>query len=177
VVDKKKFKIQNSKVKMTRQNSKLFISNSPQETQNLAKDLLNSFNSHLICLYGELGSGKTTFVQGLAKSLGIKKRIISPTFIIIKGYQIPEARGKKGNCQLAAGRFLTFYHIDLYRVASKNNIEVLGLEELWSDLKNLIIIEWPEKIENILPKKRIDIKFNYEGKNKRKICVVYRHQQ
>ena len=143
------------------------ISSSVEETQKLAKKILPSLkNKNLICLYGSLGSGKTTFVQGLAQALGIKKRIISPTFILAREYKI--AKFSNPNFQ-----FSKFFHIDCYRVSSEKDIRSIDLIELLSDPKNLIIIEWAEKIKKILPKERIDIKFKHINENKRKITIIH----
>jgi len=131
------------------------ITNSFEETQKLGADFARKINSiSVIALYGNLGSGKTTFIQGLAKGLGIKSKIISPTFIIMRTYQI---------------NFKFFYHVDLYRIKDEKDIEELGLTEIMNDTQNIVVIEWPEKIEKILPKKRIDIYFEYLDENKRKI--------
>jgi tRNA threonylcarbamoyladenosine biosynthesis protein TsaE len=101
-----------------------------------------------------LGSGKTTFVQGLAEGLGIKQRIISPTFIIMRSYE----SGSKN-----------FYHVDLYRIESEQDVEGLGLLEFMNDPQNIVVIEWPEKIKNLLPSMRIDIIFNYIDEERREI--------
>lgn len=111
---------------------KSIITKSIKETQNFGKGLAKEIKSGgVVCLYGDLGAGKTTLVQGIARGLGIKKRVTSPTFILMRSY----------------GRV---YHIDLYRL---DHARDLGLEELWQDPKNILLIEWPEKIEDILPKK------------------------
>ena len=110
---------------------------------NLAKDLKGG---DVLCLYGNLGSGKTTFTQGLAKGLGIKRRIISPTFIIIRKYQINN---------------LNFYHIDLYRTGSLEDLIGLGIPEILEDKENIIVVEWAEKLSDLVPFKRTDIFFNY----------------
>jgi len=148
--------------------SESFISHSPSETQFLAHKILKLLRLpklNVVCLYGELGSGKTTFVQGLAKALGIKKRILSPTFILIREYHIP----KFALCTL---HFALFYHVDCYRVESEGDFKSISLQELWSSPKNLVVIEWAEKIKNILPKKRIDIKFEYLAEPKRRITLA-----
>lgn len=143
------------------------ISSSVKETQKLAKKILPSLkNKNLICLYGSLGSGKTTFVQGLAQALGIKKRIISPTFILAREHEIKGSKFKKL-------KSVKLIHIDCYRVSSEKDIRSIDLIELWSDPKNLIIIEWAEKIKKILPKERIDIKFKHIDENKRKITIIH----
>jgi tRNA threonylcarbamoyladenosine biosynthesis protein TsaE len=97
-------------------------------------------------LYGELGSGKTTFVQGFARGLGIQEKVLSPTFVIMKSYPIPRAQRM-------------FYHIDCYRIKDEQNLLALGWKEIVSDPRNLVLIEWPERIQNILPKDAISISF------------------
>lgn len=127
----------------------------------------------VIALYGDLGSGKTTFVQGLAKGLGVEQRIISPTFIIIRKYAIkfkihPDLIGTKFK-----NRIKNFYHIDLYRINKEDDIKGLEIEEILKNPNNVLAIEWPEKIENLLPKERINISFEYLDENKRKIIIDY----
>lgn len=135
------------------------ITKSAQETQKTAKVLaqeilerLEDHNALVIGLQGELGSGKTTFVQGLAKGLGIKSSITSPTFVILKRY-------KK-----------YFYHIDCYRIQSKDLLD-LDFKEIIEQPKNVIIIEWAERVKKILPADTLWIKFDYLDKNKRKITL------
>ena len=99
-----------------------------------------------VCLYGELGSGKTTFVQGFAKGLGITSRLLSPTFIIVRRYQIPQSQG-----------FL--YHLDLYRV-EESDLEEFAISDILSDLNSFVVVEWAEKLGVWMPKKRLDIKFS-----------------
>lgn len=152
------------------------ITNSYEETQKLGSDFARKIvsvsaqiNSGIVlALYGDLGSGKTTFVQGLAKSLGVKSKIISPTFIIMRSYQII-LNSQFPTCRRGRSILNYFYHIDLYRIQDEKDIEELGLIELLDDPQNIIAIEWPEKIEKILSKKRINIYFEYMDDNKRKI--------
>ncbi len=132
--------------------NKTFTTNNSEETQELGEDFAKSLRAgDVVCLYGDLGSGKTTFVQGLAKGLGVKEKIISPTFIIIRTYPLKN-----------------FYHIDLYRIEN-NDLQGLGLEEILNNLQNIVVVEWAEKLKKYLPQKRIDIKFSYEKEKKRKI--------
>lgn len=133
------------------------ISKSPQETSELGKKLAGK--AKIICLYGDLGSGKTTFVQGFAKGLGIVSRLLSPTFIIVRRYEIP----KSG---------LFFYHIDLYRIQRKEDIEGLGLGEILRDPSAIIIIEWAEKLKDFLPILRQVIKFTVLPDGNREIQFV-----
>ncbi len=100
----------------------------------------------ILCLWGELGSGKTTFVQGLARGLGITSRLLSPTFIIVRRYEIP-----------ATGRWL--YHLDLYRIKGQEDVVTLGFSDMAHEPKSLTVVEWPEKLGDVLPKRRIDIRF------------------
>lgn len=149
---------------------KIFITNSFEETQNLGKELATTLKGgELIALYGNLGGGKTTFVQGLALGLGIKRRIISPTFIIIRTYEINNQKSIIKNQEL---RPKTFYHIDLYRTETSDDIRGLGIDEIIGNSNNIIVVEWAEKMKDFLPKKRIDIYFEYLDENKRKIKFI-----
>jgi tRNA threonylcarbamoyladenosine biosynthesis protein TsaE len=98
-------------------------------------------------LQGNLGGGKTTFLQGFAKGLGIKEKILSPTFVVLKYFKITKSKFKK------------FYHIDCYRLKNENDILELGFEGIISNPENIVAIEWPEKIKKVLPKDTIYIKF------------------
>lgn len=150
-----------------RMNKKVFITESSRETQRIGKEFakrlqldkgvtLSKKGASVIALYGDLGSGKTTFVQGVAEGLGIKRRIISPTFIIVRTYKL-EAK--------------SFYHIDLYRIEGQKDIENLGIEEIVKDPRNIVVIEWAERMRGLLPRTRIDIGFFYENINKRRIEI------
>jgi tRNA threonylcarbamoyladenosine biosynthesis protein TsaE len=135
------------------------ITKSTAETQKLGKRIgADLRGGGILALTGELGSGKTTFVQGLAKGLKIKQRIISPTFIIVRKY-----RAKAKN----------FYHVDLYRLEGDlgSEIENLGLRDIWKDPKNIVVIEWAEKIKKYLPQNTIWIEFENLGGEKRKIDI------
>jgi tRNA threonylcarbamoyladenosine biosynthesis protein TsaE len=131
-----------------------FITNDFEETQQLGLDFAKKLKGgEVIALYGDLGSGKTTFMQGLAKGLGIKKNIISPTFIIMRTYHMGTGDEGQG--------IRSLYHLDLYRIENETQAEDLGLLELMGDSENVVAIEWPDKIENVLPEKRINIYFTY----------------
>jgi tRNA threonylcarbamoyladenosine biosynthesis protein TsaE len=113
----------------------------------------------ILCLYGQLGSGKTTFTQGFARGLGITSRLLSPTFIIVRRYDIPSSE-----------QFL--YHIDLYRLKNVTEMEELGLDEIFTDLRSYVVIEWAEKLGELLPKHRIDIRFTVVDYGKHKITIT-----
>ncbi|MEK7517152.1 MAG: tRNA (adenosine(37)-N6)-threonylcarbamoyltransferase complex ATPase subunit type 1 TsaE [Patescibacteria group bacterium] len=145
---------------------KVFITESSEQTKNLGKRLAQDLKGgDVIALYGDLGSGKTTFVQGLAEGLGIKRRIISPTFIIIRSYKL--------SIKYEVLSMKYFYHIDLYRIDDRKSIKDLGIEEIMDDPKNIVAIEWAEKIRNILPRRRVDINFSYiDNKRRVEICPI-----
>lgn len=147
------------------------VTQNPRATQKLGEKIGRSLQEGgIVALSGKLGSGKTTFVQGLAKGLGIKKRILSPTFVLIRSYTLsPTPLPRRQAGYSLNPRPSTFYHIDLYRINSPEEAGNLGLEEIWSDPQNIVAIEWAEKIKKILPKQRMDIFFKYKGENIREI--------
>lgn len=136
-------------------NGTTIVASSSPQTQKIGEDFAKFLEGgDVVCLYGDLGFGKTTFAQGLAKGLGIKKRIISPTFVMVRSYEL---------------RARSFYHIDLYRTENEEDIGGLGIEEVINNKNNIVVIEWAEKLKSFLPEKRIDIKFSYEKDNEREI--------
>jgi len=110
----------------------------------------------VLAFEGSLGAGKTTFIQGLAEGIGIKNKIVSPTFILMRSYN-------------------NFYHLDLYRLEGEVEKEVrnLGLFDIWENPKNIVAIEWAEKIKNIMPAKTIWIKFKNIDNERRSIDITY----
>lgn len=133
--------------------------NSAQETQAIAKKFANKLHpGDIVLLYGNLGAGKTTFTQGLAKGLGITRRIISPTFILMRTYEMANAK--------------TFYHVDLYRLEKDKEIEGIGFIEKIGIKDSIIVIEWPEKLQGYVPKKRWEIHIEDRGGEKREIQVI-----
>lgn len=100
----------------------------------------------VVSLNGPLGSGKTTFAQGFAKALGVKTRLLSPTFIIVRRYDISH-------------HSFFLYHIDLYRIEKGAQTEQLGLGEIFADPRAVVLIEWAEYLGNKLPPKRTEVTF------------------
>jgi len=141
-----------------------YITYSATQTKNLGKrisqKILKSKDAVVVSLKGELGSGKTTFVQGLARGLGIKHRILSPTFVLMKKYKILNTKKQ-------------FYHIDCYRIKKAQDLSALNLEKLFLDPQNIIAIEWAERIEKILPKNTIIFQFKLINEKQRKIITEY----
>jgi len=140
-------------VKCENVNKMVFLSIKPEDTYNYAKDFASGIKSGaVISLTGPLGSGKTVFVQGLAQGLGIKAKIKSPTYILMQNH----------------GRF---YHVDAYRLENSQALLNLGFKEILADKNNLIIIEWGDKIRDILPKDTININLEHIDQNKRRIEI------
>ena len=111
------------------------------------------FPNMIICLNGELGSGKTVFTKALANALGIKDTITSPTFSIIKEYD-----GE-----------LPLYHMDVYRL--DGNTSGVNIEDYFTK-GGIVVIEWADTIKDILPKERLDIKFKVVDENKRVLIIT-----
>lgn len=124
-----------------------------EETIELAQNFESEkFPNMIICLNGELGSGKTVFVKGIAQALGIEDTITSPTFSIIKEYE-----GE-----------LPLYHMDMYRL--NGSTDGIGLEEYFHK-GGVVVIEWADMIEDILPKERLEITFKVLGENTRVLVM------
>lgn len=139
--------------------SMIIISKLAEQTQRIAQELASNLQGgEILCFSGELGAGKTTFIQGLARGLEIKENITSPTFVIFKKYNT------KNN--------LVFYHFDLYRIQDPQEILDLGYTEIVNNKKNISAIEWSEKIKDQIPLKNvIHINLEYLDKNQRKITI------
>lgn len=128
------------------------ITQSSQETQDVGEQLGTFLRERkgaspiVVCLYGQLGSGKTTFTQGVARGLGINGRLPSPTFIIVRRYNITNTN-------------FHFYHYDLYRLRETKDVLALGFEENLDEPGAIIVIEWPEVLGASMPKNRIECTF------------------
>lgn len=128
--------------------------NNEEETIELAQNIESErFPNMVICLQGDLGSGKTVFAKAFAASMGIEENITSPTFTIIKEYE--------GSMKL--------FHMDVYRLSEMK--EDIGITEYFTK-KGVCIIEWADLIEDILPKNRLDIKINIIDENTRVFKII-----
>ena len=144
----------------------IIVTKSAEETKKVAKlfakDIIGEFQvgkkATIIALVGNLGAGKTTFTQGFAEGLGIKEKIHSPTFVILKEYKI------------TSEKFKYFYHIDCYRLKNEKDAKTIDLEEIIKNPENLVLIEWAERVKKILPKKQLlVVKFFHINEETRKI--------
>lgn len=139
---------------------KKYLTNSSLETKNLGQKLGKSLrNGEIILLFGDLGAGKTTFVQGLAKGLNISDRILSPTFVLHRAHGIPKSGIK------------TLNHIDLYRIENPADIKSLGLEEVVNEDDSITVIEWADRLSDFKQKKGYKVWFNYLDENQRQIRI------
>ncbi len=144
-----------------------FLTNNAKETQELAGQILKNLmavkdrkTAAVLALKGELGGGKTTFTQGLAQALGVKEKITSPTFVILRHFNISTSK-----------HFNNFYHIDCYRLEKPEDLAELGFEEILKEPKNLIVIEWADKVKSLIPKDAVWVEFEWMGEEERKIMV------
>jgi len=159
--------------------------------EKIAKKVLSEKQDRafVLALKGDLGGGKTTFLQGFAKGLGIKEKILSPTFVIMKRFKIQMSKSKcqiksppallhnakrAGKCQNPKKEydFKYFYHMDCYRIKSPKDVSEIGLKEIFSNPKNIVAIEWAERVQKILPKNTMWLSFEFKDKNKRKIRIL-----
>ncbi|MGQ9492539.1 MAG: tRNA (adenosine(37)-N6)-threonylcarbamoyltransferase complex ATPase subunit type 1 TsaE [Anaerolineae bacterium] len=131
-----------------------FVSHSTEQTRRIGERLGRLLQGgDLVCLEGTLGTGKTCLVQGIGRGLGIAFAIASPTFIMVSEYRVPNRKHK-------------FYHIDLYRIETIAEARTLGLEDyLYGD--DICVIEWAERVREILPEERLWITLQYLGDTKR----------
>ena len=129
---------------------------SAEETQALGSRLARAFaDGDVLALSGDLGAGKTTFVQGLARGLGITAPVTSPTFVLINRYRTPEGR--------------TLQHADCYRL-QRAPLEMwdVGLDDLMNG-DDTVIIEWADRLPGLLPSEHLEIRFEYLDENRRRL--------
>ncbi len=117
---------------------------------NLAEEVAaNLKGGEILALVGNLGAGKTTFTQKLAKKLKVKASVLSPTFVLMNLFK----------AKLKNGRQITLYHLDLYRTRDFAEVKALGITEFWGQKNSVTVIEWADKIKKHLPKNAIVIYF------------------
>lgn len=115
------------------------------QASQIAKKIAKSLKGgEVLALTGDLGSGKTTFTKALGDALSIKQTITSPTFVIMQEYPIP--------LRTKSQKYKWLYHLDLYRLTKQSEIKSLGLDQIWTKPETITVIEWADKISNLLPK-------------------------
>lgn len=138
--------------------SEILISNNQVKTIEIGEKLAGKLEpADLICLYGQLGAGKTVLAKGIAKGLGIEEEIVSPSYTLLKEYQI----SKK----------LKLAHFDFYRIDDNLSQPPADLSDYLGDRQYIVVIEWPERVEDFLPDKRINIYLEYINENRRKVVI------
>ena len=139
------------------------ISKSAFQTEKIGEELgaeilkKKGDKAFVLGLRGDIGGGKTTFLKGLARGLGVDEMVLSPTFIIFRRYD------------LKGGHFKRFYHFDCYRIENEEEMTPLGFEEIVSDSGNIIAIEWSERVPGVLPDNALIIEFEFINEETRKI--------
>lgn len=142
------------------------ITQSSQETEEFGTNFAKNLNpGNIICLTGELGAGKTTFVKGLAKGLGIEARIISPTYVVVREHEIESGiRNHDSGIE-------RLYHLDLYRLTSEKDVLGIDIHDLLKDKKAVTVIEWPEVARSVIPNHAWIISFEQLDESRRKITI------
>ena len=131
---------------------KKIITNNEKETFKFAEDYAKKLKGgEIIGLIGDLGAGKTVFTKGLAKGLGIKETITSPTFVIMKIYKVKNKKLSSLAKSSANIRVNCLAHIDAYRINTAEDLEAIGALEYFKNKNTVTVIEWPENIKKILP--------------------------
>jgi tRNA threonylcarbamoyladenosine biosynthesis protein TsaE len=144
------------------------VTSSVDQTEQIAQKLVKTLDAGtVIALQGDLGAGKTVFVQGLAKALEITEPITSPTFVLLHSYSVT---GKLKD------KFTELHHLDLYRLESISDVIDIGIDELLSSSEDLVVIEWAEKVADLLPPNTVWLYFSFVDEKTRKIVIRSSHK-
>lgn len=146
-----------------------------KETQKIASLLAEEIQktpprskAAILALAGNLGSGKTAFTQAFAGTLGIKEKISSPTFVLMKIYEIP------CNLSLVACYYKHLIHVDCYRLNKPAELEYLGFKNILKDRDAIVVVEWANRVRKLIPKNAVWIEFQHgEKKNERVLKFLY----
>ena len=142
------------------------VSQNADDTRAIATQFADTVRSRMpnrstalvVALRGELGAGKTTFTQGLARALGIPQMPKSPTFLLAKEYKIPSTP-------------YSLWHLDCYRLKGHGDLVTLDIHRIFEEPTNIVLVEWPERIRDGLPRDHIEIHFEHAGEDKRSITI------
>lgn len=150
------------------------VTNSAKETKRVAEELVKklisayksasgtaSKSALVVALEGELGAGKTTFIKGFSRALGVREKILSPTFVIIHRHRIRNQESRIRN----------LYHIDCYRLKSEKDLLKLGVKKIFANPENIVLIEWADRVKKIIPKNAVWVHFSHLEKSTRRITI------
>ncbi|MFA5022882.1 MAG: tRNA (adenosine(37)-N6)-threonylcarbamoyltransferase complex ATPase subunit type 1 TsaE [Candidatus Paceibacterota bacterium] len=164
-----------------------FISKSLKDTQKIAGEVLvklsacaksdlatrdttsHKLKAAVLLLQGDLGSGKTTFTQALARELGVKENLTSPTFVLMKSYVTRARRSESRRRPEASAKWANLIHIDAYRLNQGEDLKNLGWDEISSNPNNLIVVEWPEKVSSLWTGEETKLNFKFIDDQTREI--------
>jgi len=146
---------------------KKYKTKNPKETGKAARELAAQIlkrkrgkKAAVVALTGELGAGKTTFIKSFMREAGVKRRITSPTFLILRRFGIKSAN------------FKNIFHIDAYRLENPEDLKATRAKEALASPENIVLVEWAEKIKKVLPKDTIWVKFKYgKDRNEREVII------
>lgn len=136
---------------------KQYFTHTAEETKKVGLEFGNLLlPGTLVCFRGDLGAGKTTFIQGILEACGARPPFVSPTFVLMKEYHLaaPTQNGIK-----------RIYHADAYRMETAEDFEKIGFSEWCDDPEGVVLLEWPERIEDILLEHRVEIELSLEKEN------------
>jgi tRNA threonylcarbamoyladenosine biosynthesis protein TsaE len=137
-----------------------------EEMGKLANEIIGNLEpcaqtAHIVALSGNLGAGKTTLTQHIARELGIREAVTSPTFVLMKQYSLNNQP------------FTQLVHIDAYRLDAPDELKTLRIDELFSNPQNLVLIEWPERVMELLPENKTTISLEVIDDTAREVAIVY----
>lgn len=154
------------------------ITKNPGETQKFAGELAKkltkksaSKSALVVALEGELGSGKTTFIKGFSRALGIREKVLSPTFVLIHRHKLNYRSNWSNKSDRTNKSYRLLFHIDAYRLKSKKDLLKLGVKETFSNPENIVLIEWADRVKKAIPKTAIWIHLDHLDKSKRRIII------
>lgn len=158
-----------------------YVSGSEKDTFNFAKKFAKTLHGgEVIGLIGDLGAGKTVFAKGLAAGLGVKQKITSPTFVLMRVYPIesrgagisPKAKLFNRVNPVKKEKIKNFIHIDAYRLKSAADLESIGAKEYFSDPMSVVLIEWADRVKKIFSKKKILISIEIKKQQRRLLKIL-----
>jgi len=144
---------------------------SEKQTFNLGKKIAKKLQGgEIIGLTGDLGAGKTVFIKGLAKGLGVRQAVTSPTFVLMKIYKTNlKFKNQKSKLQC---KIKNLVHIDAYRLENSRSLTDIGVEDYFKDKNTITVIEWAERVKDILPKNAIFVKIKFGKKKNERIIKI-----